>query len=645
MLQMDLTELKKATNSAIRKALTEANIPTLLVVLAHLEKDLSLLTGDGLPSSSIDGVSNMSPSRQREIRDHAFRVLCELRDEKRSIPPLPDTDTLRKMASVYVNQQVAEEYIPMMLSDMGFDGTTLEKIKWQKEPPKECRDEFKVAIIGAGISGLCAAVHLQRAGIPFVIIEKNPTVGGTWYENTYPDCGVDTPNHFYSFSFEPNFNWSRFYSKRDEIFAYLERFTDKYDLRRHIRFETEVLRAEYDEGEKSWRLSIRDKNGHEENLQTNALVSAVGQLNRPKIPDFPGKDTFERPAFHSAEWESQHDLKGKKVAVIGTGASAMQFAPAIAPLVEELIIFQRSPHWIRMLPDYHREVSESKGWLLRNIPYYRNWYRFKLFWSYGDGIWDSLHKDPEWPHSDRSLNSENEYHRQIYIRNLRKALNDDADLMAKVIPDYPPFAKRMLIDNHWCEMLKRDNVTLLTSGVQRIERNGVVDDDGALNEVDVIIYATGFHAHDFLAPMEIHGRDGKTLSKAWRDDPKAYLGITTPGFPNMFMLYGPNTNLAHGGSTIFHAECQARYIMQCLMHLIETNSREVEVREEINADYNDRVDAEHNSMVWTHPDVGNWYKNSRGRVVSNSPWRLVDYWSMTRQPNFDDFVWAGNKNG
>ena len=642
---MTVASLKTATDDEIHRALKDANIPTLLVVISQLEQDLSLLEGDELPSNSIDGVSRMTDARQEAIRDRAFRLLAALRDGTFTPPPLPDTNALQRMASVYLNQHVEEEYIPMMLSEMGFKGSPLDSVRWQQRPPETQLAGFKVVIIGAGISGLCAAAHLDRAGIPFEIFEKNPTVGGTWYENTYPDCGVDTPNHFYSFSFEPNADWSRFYSKQPEILGYLKNFAAKYDLLRHIRFSTEVESAVYDEAKKRWVLSIKDTEGKVEQIEANVLLSAVGQLNRPKVPEFPGKDDFSGPAFHCANWLHDCDLSGKRVAVIGTGASAMQLAPAIAPDVAKLTIFQRSPHWIRILPDYHRQVSQGKAWLLDNIPYYRNWYRFRLFWSYGDGVWQSLHKDPDWPHQDRSLNSENEHHRNIYVRKIREALNHDEALIEKVIPNYPPFAKRMLIDNGWCEMLQRDNVELLCSGVSRIERNAVVDDNGAAHDADVIIYATGFDAHNFLAPIDVRGRNGKSLTETWQDDPSAYLGMTTPGFPNLFLLFGPHTNLAHGGSAVFHVECQARYITECLMHLIEKDYSEVEVKEQVNDDYNRRVDAEHNVMVWTHPGVRNWYRNSKGRVISISPWRLVDYWSMTRHPDFNDYHWERSSHG
>ncbi|MEH6403585.1 MAG: NAD(P)/FAD-dependent oxidoreductase [Sneathiella sp.] len=634
---MNNNGLDKVTDSELRSALEDANIPTLLMVLTQITGNFDNLTGDQLPSRSIDGVSRMPPERQAEIREQAYDVFRDLRDGTRQIAPLPDQATLEKMLSIYVNEPVGAEYVPMFMEDMGFVSAIDTHIKWRQKPKQAALDAFKVIIIGAGISGICAGIHLKRAGIPFVILEKNDNVGGTWYENTYPACGVDTPNHFYSYSFEPNNNWSAYYSKRDELFSYLKHVATKYGILEHVQFNTQVKDAQYNEVEKNWSLSIQRETKQAETVTSKFVISAVGQLNRAKIPNFPGKEDFKGDAFHSAQWRHDVDLRGKRVAVIGTGASAMQLCPEIAKEVSHLTILQRSPHWIRILPDYHKTVSDSKKWLLQHLPFYQNWYRFKLFWSYGDGVWNSLHFDPKWPHKDRSTNAENERHRNIYIKNLSDALDGDEDLLKKVTPDYPPFAKRMLIDNHWCEMLKRDNVSLETAGISKITEDAVIDDQGAAHKVDAIIYATGFHAGELLAPMKIVGRGGRQLREIWGDDARAYLGMTAPDFPNFFMFYGPNTNLAHGGSLIFHVECQARYITKCLMRMLEEGHSEVEVKASVHDHYNEKVDAEHNSMVWSHPKVGNWYKNKNGRVVANSPWRLVDYWTMTYETEMSDF--------
>ncbi|MBE7637494.1 FAD-dependent oxidoreductase [Sneathiella sp. P13V-1] len=639
---MTITSLKGTSDDDLKHALEDANIPTLLAVIAQITGDASDLTRNMRPSRSLEGLRHISEGQQAEIRQSAFELFRKIRNGDIEVSALPNQDTLHEMLSAYVAEPVGKEYVPMFLEDMGFNNSLETHLNWKNEKPDaETLNDNHVVIIGGGLSGICAAIHLQKAGIPYTIFEKNPSVGGTWYENTYPHCGVDTPNHFYSFSFEPNYDWSAYYSKQPELISYIRRVADKYRVNENTEFGVSLKSATYDEGRKCWNITLTNEDGSERHLISRFLISAVGQLNRASIPDFKGKDEFEGPSFHSANWQSDVDLKGKNVVVVGTGASAMQFCPAIADSVKSLTVLQRTPHWIRMLPDYHKTVSAGKKWLLKHIPFYQNWYRFRLFWSYGDGVWESLHYDPNWPDAAHSLNAENARHRKAYIQNLSDALDGDEELLKKVVPDFPPFAKRMLIDNHWCEMLKKDNVELVTEGVSEIRHNGIVDAAGDFHQADVIIYATGFKAGEMLGSMEIIGRDGINIHKKWGTDARAYMGMTAPDFPNFFMFYGPNTNLAHGGSLIFHIECQSRYIAKMLMQMIDGGYTEVEVREDVHDLYNDKVDAEHNSMVWTHPGVNSWYKNDKGRIVVNSPWRLVDYWSMTHEVNMSDYKLQG----
>jgi 4-hydroxyacetophenone monooxygenase len=483
------------------------------------------------------------------------------------------------------------------------------------------------------------AIKLQEAGIPFVIYEKNKTVGGTWLENSYPGCGVDTPNHFYSLPFEPNHDWPDHFSRRDELWKYMERLADQYDLRRHIRFETEVTAAVYDAARAVWRVTMRDAAGHEATGDANAVITAVGQLNRPSIPALAGLEEFAGAKFHTARWDHSVDLTGKNVVMIGTGASGMQVGPSIAPTVGHLTIFQRSAHWAVYNANYHRPVGAGKTAALKLIPFYAKWYRFQLLWASSDGLHASLHVDPDWRTPNQSLNETNQKFRDTLIEYIRGQVNGDEALLAKVVPPYPPYGKRMLRDNHWYKMLTRDNVDLVTDPIERITPDGVVTKTGEFWPADVLVLATGFEAQRMLAPMHIEGRRGETIRDLWGDDnPRAYLGITVPAFPNLFMLYGPGTNLAHGGSAIYHSECQVRYIMQCLRELLETGARAMEVKQEPHDRFNEYLDATHAKMVWAHRGVGNWYKNKHGRVVTNSPFRLVDYRAMTEQLDRNDYV-------
>jgi 4-hydroxyacetophenone monooxygenase len=317
------------------------------------------------------------------------------------------------------------------------------------------------------------------------------------------------------------------------------------------------------------------------------------------------------------------------VAIIGTGASAMQTRPSIAPEVGRLLVFQRTRHWAAYNPNYHKEVTPGQKWTIAYVPYFVKWMRFQLFWAGSDGFHETLKVDPNWTQPETSLNEANWNMRQMMIEHIRSELDGDGTLLAKVVPPYPPYGKRMLRDNYWYRMLKRPNVD---QGIEHIEADAIVTRDGGRHPVDVIILATGFTASKMLWPMDIEGRDGQTIRGLWgEDDPRAHLGITVPGFPNLFLAYGPNTNLAHGGSIIFNSECQVRYVTQALIDMIEKGLDTIEVRPKVHDAYNRKVDEAHRGMVWAHPGVTSWYKNKDNRVTVTSPWTLLDYWKLTRR--------------
>jgi len=630
-------------DDALVAAVAAANLPTLLLVLVQLTGDAALLRGELRPKRATpqrpDG--GLSAAHGEQIRARALQALRAFRDGGARLPPLPPVELLREMMSFSLGQEVPPEYVPMMLEDMQLVGGSAASLQADSGPSRAAApSDFHVIVIGAGMSGLLAALRLGQAGVRYTLLEKNADVGGTWFENSYPGCRVDLPNHFYSFSFEPNHDWSSHYSRRDELLAYFQRIADKYGVRASARFGTEVLAADYDAPRALWSVRVRDRTGREETLHADAVISAVGQLNRPSIPALPGLERFAGPAFHTACWRHDLDLTGKRVAVIGTGASGMQVVPLLARSAGRLVIFQRSAQWAVRNADYFAEVGAGKKWLLRHVPYYAAWYRFRLFFTHADGLHAGLHVDPEWPHFRRSINAGNERIRQTLTEYIESELGDRHDLRAKAVPDYPPFAKRMLLDNDWFRTLRRDNVELVTEAIDRVTERGISLRSGQQYDFEALVFATGFQANRFLWPMSITGRDGQSLHAIWGDDPRAYLGITIPGFPNLFCLYGPNTNLAHGGSIIFHSECQVHYVLACLRLLSERNATALECKQDVHDAYNARVDAAHAQMIWSHPHVTNWFRNGAGRVTTNSPFRLVDYWAMTRAPEPDDFLFS-----
>ncbi len=611
----------------IRRKLEAADPATLLLALVQLTGERRWLA-DARPF--IRGPMNYQEFLPEQLRGAIRDRLAEVLAEGLTTGQPPDDALLREMMAVATGEKVDDDYIAMMREDLTDDTLPSRSLHWRRPPDASALQATDVVIIGAGMSGLYAAIQLRQAGIPFVIVEKNDAVGGTWYENVYPGCGVDTPNHFYSYAFEPNHGWSHYFAKRDELWRYFDDIADKYDLRPHVRLSTEVVEARYDETDARWQITTRQADGRTEQMSARVLVSAVGVLNRPKLPDIEGLSSFAGPAFHTAQWDRNFDLRGKRVGMIGTGASGHQVAPTIAPDVARLMIFQRSPHWVVPNPNYHAGVDEGKKWALANVPYYLRWYRFQLFWGFADGLHDALKVDPVWPDQSRSLNALNEKHRRFMERHMRSELAGRPDLLEKVVPDYPAYGKRILIDNHWFRMLKRANVDLITDAIDRIVPEGVRTKDGRIHAADALVLATGFKVSKMLFPMKVFGRNGRELHEVWGDDDaKAYLGLTVPRFPNFFILTGPNTTLAHGGNQIFMTECAVRHMMLALRELLESGQRAIECRAEVYENYNRKVDDMHARMVWTHPGMTNWYRNRHGRVFAITPWRLVEYWKMT----------------
>jgi 4-hydroxyacetophenone monooxygenase len=629
-------------DDAIAKALEDVSIPTLMMSMIHMSGDASLLDGDmrpvGIYLNEVQGF--MSEEDQAKVRADALKVIAAYRDGGCELPPDPDPETIHRMMNFILGEEVPPEYVPMMLEELELDGEDARDLHWGETIPEQAKKDFHAVVIGCGMSGLVAAIRLHEAGIPYTVIEKNAGTGGTWYENRYPGCRVDVGNHFYCYSFEPNDEWSEFFSQHDELRRYFEDVLDKYGVAENVRFETEVVAAKFDDDSEKWTVTVRNADGSEDTIVTNAVISAVGQLNRPKLPEIEGIDTFKGPSMHSSHWIEGTDVKGKRVAVIGTGASAFQIVPSIAEDAEQLYVFQRSAPWMFPNANYHEKVGDGVKWALKHLPFYGRWYRFLLFWPGCDGGLAAMRVDPDWPHPERAVNELNDAAREFFTQYMLDQVGDDDELKRKVIPDYVCLGKRTLQDNgSWLGALTRDDVDLVTDPIARITENGVVCEDGNEYEVDIIVYATGFYANRYLWPMDIVGRGGTLLSEQWGEEPTAYLGITVPNFPNLFCLYGPGTNLAHGGSLIFHSECQIRYVMGCLAALLRDGYKSIECKPNVHDDYVERIQAELDKMVWSHPSItSSWYRNDKGRIYILSPWRLVDYWQWTKQPNLDEFT-------
>ncbi|WP_202033241.1 NAD(P)/FAD-dependent oxidoreductase [Nocardioides sp. WS12] len=615
-------------------ALEEANIPTLLLVLTHLTGDAKWLEEPYRPQRGPvldDNDSGSLPDEvQAEIRAAALATILDAESGLIAEKPLTPTEVTR-MLEIALVEEIPAEYGDLLAEELGVLSRDI-------DVPHPLPPGFEALIIGAGLSGIALAIKLKGAGVPFTIIEKNDEIGGTWFENVYPGCGVDTPSHLYSFSFEPNGEWTRFFAKRPEVHQYLARLVDTYGIREHIVFGHEVKRAAFDPETTTWQLDVVDAEGRETSYSAPVLATGVGMVNRPSIPNIAGADSFAGPIMHTAEWDPTVEYAGETVAVIGTGASAMQLVPSIAGVAKKVVVFQRSKQWAVPHPNYHRDVPTGVLHLMERLPLYTRWYRLRAFWNFSDRLHSSLRIDPEWTKPELSINDQNERHRIYLTKYIKEQLGDRTDLHDACIPEYPPYGKRPLLDNGWFRTVQRDDVDLVTTDVERIVPEGVVTKDGTLHEADIVVWATGFKALQFLWPMEIHGVSGKSLAEQWGDhDARAYLGVTVPDFPNMFILNGPNTNAGHGGSAILSCEFQVRYIMQAVARLASGEAASLEVDEDVFWAYNHELDAELDQCIWSHPGMTTWYRNEAGRIVVSSPWTYLDSWNRMRELDLADY--------
>ena len=483
------------------------------------------------------------------------------------------------------------------------------------------RTDTGVVIVGTGFSGLGMAIQLRKQGRDdFVILEKAHDVGGTWRDNSYPGCACDIPSHMYSFSFEQNPGWSRAYSPQPEIWRYMREVAAKYDLQRFIRFGQEMTGARWDADERRWHVSTR---GGDE-FAGDALVAGVGALHLPQIPELPGIETFAGPAFHSARWRHDVDLSGKRVAVIGTGASAVQFVPEIAKDVEALTLFQRTPPWI--MPKADHAMSGRARALFRAFPPAQRAYRTLLYWML----------------EARAIGFNGQswvmkIGQRLAKRNIDRAIKDPA-LRAKVTPDYTMGCKRVLISNDYYPALARDNVDVVTDGVREVREHSVVDAAGVEHEVDAIVYGTGFHVTDAFDDLEIVGRDGRNLGKEWASEGmRTHLGITVAGFPNLFFLLGPNTGLGHN-SVVFMIEAQISYVAEALRL---ARGRAIEPRPEVQERFNREIQRKLAKGIWTRGGCKSWYLDAKGVNRTLWPGFTWRYWLDTRKVRREDFELLG----
>ena len=632
------------TDDELQQLVEGAELPVLLASIAVALRDSSYLAPDlapPLPPMGLDlerhgGMTEYQQTRAREL---ALQGLRQIRDTQiRTVEPLPQNFVDNLLEWFTAGKSADAGFAGQLKHELILAPDNNANVSWKLSDNKP-ETGYRALIVGAGISGIAAAWKLQQAEIPFTWIEGSHRIGGTWWKNHYPGVRLDTPTYGYSFSFAQKTDWPHQYATGDEVLHYLEDVFQRAGWSEDdVEFKTHLVRAKFDETTQDWTVDTQSDDGSLKTRRFNAIFTGVGQLDHPFIPQWPGQENFVGSQMHSQEWDHNVDLKGKRVAVIGTGASAYQIVPAIAEQVSELYVFQRSAPWMLPAPTYHEPMGASAEWLHEKVPYYGEMFRL---WVVAGGIEGRLHiskADDNWSGTPHSVSEENEQFRQAIIERYKEQYQDRPDLLDIAIPNYPPSAKRMLRDNGvWAKALKAPSTRVVTSGVESFTPNGIVTGDGEELQVDVIIYATGFKPSDYLDSIEIVGRNGLEIHDYWAGDAKGYGGITVPGFPNLFMMLGPNTGGVVSGSLHFMIERAAEYGVKAIRETILRGAKALDLREEALDRYIEWVDQENYSMAWGQPYVKTWYKNSFNRVSQVWPFPTSQYWNVTEKVEPEDY--------
>jgi 4-hydroxyacetophenone monooxygenase len=567
------------------------------------------------------------------LRRKAVEFLRAHRDAGAGPLDIGSEERLRRSLPLTLGEELDDAEFEFCREELALDPWA-RGLAWSQPPPRERLQGFSVTVIGAGLGGLNVALMLKRAGIAYTVIEKNSGVGGTWWETRYPGARVDTPSRGYTHIFGAHFPYSSPFCDWAENQRYFDWVADTFELRDDIVFDTEVRALTWDEAASEWEVEVDGPKGRR-TLRSNAVVTAVGFLNRPKIPEIDGMAGFRGPSWHTSRWPDDADVAGKRVAVIGTGCTGYQLIPELAPLTEHVVAFQRTPQWLFGVPGYLSPFPEEVGWLDRNFPYYTNYMRLRTQGT-GKAFRRLTEIDPDFddPHTVSPLNKTT---RETSLAFLRSKVADP-ELRAIMTPEHPPWSARaVMVDSDYCvlDAIQRDDVTLVTSGIRRITASGIEDGDGMHHEVDVIVYATGFHASEYLFPMKVAGRGGQTLDDLWKvGGARAHRFCMYPGFPNLWSIYGPNTNGGLGPGA-FH-ELVTRYALECMERLILEGRRAIEPTRDAYDRYNEDVDERNARRVWSDPRANSYYWTEHGRSAVMCPFTGPEIFDLLRHPPFDE---------
>ena len=574
----------------------------------------------------------LTPADGERVKDKAVAYLRAHAGAPQVTPTRGQADQMMEM---FAGETLSRSHLDYGWEDLAFEDFP-RAAAWARRPDAETLGRFSVTIIGAGFSGLLAAIQLDRLGIDYRIMERQAGVGGTWFLNDYPEARVDITSFLYQFKFEKDYPWKSFYATQGELLEYFEHLLGKYDLRRRITLNAKLQAAEWDEAGKRWSLRFEGDDGVAEVVESSFVVSAAGLFSTPALPAIPGIETFRGEMFHTTNWDHDYDLNGKRVAVIGNGSTGSQLARGVAERATSLTIYQRSPKWLTRVGNYRDAVPAEMRWLLANMPGYASWFCYGLHVAALQ--MDAFHDvDRAWQAAGGQINEKNDALRASLARFIRRKVGD-GPLAEELTPSYAPLSRRLVVDNSWYDTLLRDNVELVCGEVARFTETGIVSADGTERAFDLVVLAAGFDVEKYLWPVDYVGRGGVRISDAWKGDgARAHLTLTVPGFPNFIIMYGPNAGILSGS---FHSwiEIYTRYFCRLITETIERGAASFEVKPSTFEAYNRALDAKMTEKLWLEQrDAGGYYINTHGRPGVSMPWSLEEFYELIREPDLGEY--------
>ncbi|MGW0022859.1 flavin-containing monooxygenase [Rhodococcus sp. NPDC003383] len=622
--------------SFIERAVECADTNALRMALYQATRDaeIAAITPERVFGPTTDAIV-FSDEDTALIRAKAVEYLLTEPDE--STLPVPSRDEVVELLEMAEARTLGPDDLIMRHKIPAFSHMPYQA-EWHGE--KAIPEGYHVAIVGAGFAGVAMGVQLATLGVPFTIYERRAEVGGVWSINTYPDVRVDTVSFTYEYAFEKKYPWTEYFARQSDVRAYIDHVARKYGVYEHIRFGSDVTEARFDEATQRWTLTVQGEESVTE-VEANVVVAASGVFATPRELSVEGVSDFTGRIVHTARWSEDVEYAGKKVAVIGNGSTGVQLLSKIAEKAESVTVYQRTPQWISPRTNYGVPISDELQWLIRKMPFYWNWNKYVAGLATID-LRNVLMPDEEWIANGGQISKRNDMLREILVGYISAQVDGRQDLIDKLIPDYPPMTRRPVVDNNWYASLTRNNVELVTTPIERMTDTAIVTADGETRETELVIAAVGFQTEKYIWPTQYFGLGGVTLEDVWTaQGAQAHLGMTVPGFPNMFMLYGPNSQpVASGAGLPVWFEVWTGYIAECIVGMLEKGRASMVIRKDAFDEYNEQLHEEAKKLIYLMPNSAmekNYYVNEFGRLQMNAPWSGEKYYELCEKPDESHF--------